>query len=179
MGRGWEQAGRLLEASKYAFFRPSGQPSSPDFRGDCCHKLLLLSTQFVRACMQAGGLNVCIFRPSRQRLSADSRGDFCQKLLHLSMQVCRACMQVCSACMQASRQAPLQHLSSTSGPKSQILGVIPVRICLFWAPRSSDACMQAGRQAPLQNQAGTSPEPCRPGERWQKGNFREGVEARF
>ena len=61
LGAGWEQVGRRLGASKYAFFRPSGQPSSPDFRGDCCHKLLLLSIQFVRACMQAGGVNICIF----------------------------------------------------------------------------------------------------------------------
>ena len=36
--------------------------------------------------------------------------------------------------------------------------------------------MQAGRQAPLQNEAGTSPAPVVQ-ERWQKGNFREGVEA--
>ena len=68
LGRGWEQAGNRLGAGweeagslKVCIFRPSGQPSSPDFRGDCCHKLLLLSIQFVRACMQAGGVNICIF----------------------------------------------------------------------------------------------------------------------
>ena len=102
--------------------------------------------------MRLGASNYAFCRSSKQPSSTDSRADFCQKLLLLST-------QVCSACMQASRQAPLQHLSSTSGPKSQILGVIPVRICLFWAPRSAEACMQAGRQAPLQNEAGTSPAP--------------------